>query len=186
MTDYLEIARQVAAQAAAQGVEAEAFIMDQVETDIQISQGEVEKLSQSGERGLGVRVINDGKMGYAYTSDFSAEGLEKTWRAAVELAAVATPDERRGLPALQPIPEEDLAIWDESLAGLSTEQKVAFIQTASQAAREADARIFLVPMAQYFDNIFHVYLANSNGFAGSFGKTYAGGVVLAVRVTKTA
>ena len=31
----------------------------------------VEKLSQSGSKGLGVRVIDGGRVGYAYTSDGS-------------------------------------------------------------------------------------------------------------------
>lgn len=171
--DYLQIAKDVVANAAAQGVEAEALITDEVETNIQLGKGEVEKLSQSASRGLGVRVIDGGRMGYAYTSDFSESSVEKTWRTAVELAAIATPDEFRTLPAPQTIPDEDLEIWDESLSSVSPEQKIEFLKRVTQAALEYDSRVLMIPMCVYQDSIGRVYLANSKGFAGSYGRTIA-------------
>ncbi len=171
--DYLEIAKQVVTQASASGVEAEAMITDEIETNIQLGNGEVEKLSQSGSKGLGVRIIDGGRVGYAYTSDFSAEGIEKTWRTAVELAAIATPDENRTLPEPQPIPEEDLEIWDDALAQVTPEQKIDLLKKITETALAYDPRVLMIPMCVYQDSIGKVYLANSKGFAGSYGRTVA-------------
>lgn len=171
--EYLKIAQEVVASAAALGVEAEALITDEVETTIQLGNGDVEKLSQSASKGMGVRVIDGGRVGYAYTSDFSSESVEKTWKTAVELAAIGTPDTHRTLPEPQSIPEEDLEIWDEQFTSITPEQKIEFLKQVTQAALAFDSRVLMIPMCVYQDSIGRVYLANSKGFAGSYGRTVA-------------
>jgi len=171
MTNYLELAQDVVKRAAASGVQAEAIITQDSETQIKVSKGEVEQLSQSSSRGLGVRVIDGGKTGYAYTSDLSEAGVESTWRTALELAAVATPDALRGLPEPRPISSEDLEIWDESLPNIPTSDKIELIKEVERGALDYDPRVILAEFCIYGDNINHVYLANSRGFAGQYGRT---------------
>ena len=65
MMDYLQLAQDVVRRAAARGVEAEAVIMDEQETLIRVDRGQVEQLSQSDSKGLGVRVIDGGRVGFA-------------------------------------------------------------------------------------------------------------------------
>jgi hypothetical protein len=69
--DYLEITQTVIDQATAAGADAEAYLTVGKETNIEVNQGEVAKFSFAGSKGLGVRVIRNGRMGYAYTSDFT-------------------------------------------------------------------------------------------------------------------
>ena len=173
MTDYLELAQDVARRASTRGMEAEAIIMDEQETMIRVDRGQVEQLSQSGSKGLGVRVIDGGRVGYAYTSDFSAASIEETWRAALGLARVATPDEHRALPDPQPIPDEDLEIWDPDLPAVSTEEKIAFAKQVEEDALACDPRVVMTNNCTYQDAIAHVYLANSRGFAGAYDRTVA-------------
>ena len=78
MTDYMKLAQDVVAKAASQGVDAEAIVTNEVETEIKVDRGEIEQLSQSGSLGLGVRVIKNGQTGYAYTSDFSESSIDDT------------------------------------------------------------------------------------------------------------
>ncbi|MCU0497534.1 MAG: TldD/PmbA family protein [Anaerolineae bacterium] len=171
MTDYLQLAQQVVEQAA-QGVEAEAFIMDEISTHITVDQHRVEQLSQSGSKGIGVRIIDHGRTGYAYTSDFSEESLQATIRAARELAEIATPDPDRTLPDPQPISEEDLEIFDPGLAQVSTEDKIALTRRAETATFDADARVFNA-RTDYIDYLTQVSIANSKGIAGAYSRTLA-------------
>jgi PmbA protein len=171
MTEYLELVRDVVSKAAARAVEAEAIIIDSQETQIEYATGAVEKLSQSGSKGLGVRVIDGGRVGYAYTSDFAPESVEKTWQTAVELAAVASEDGFRRLPASQPISDENLEIYDPGFAGIRTEAKIDLLRRAERAALDYDSRITMARQVVYGDQITHVYLANSKGFAGSYDRT---------------
>ena len=64
--------------------------------------GEVEGMTFAESRGLGVRVIRDGRLGYAWAADPSLDEAQETvWRAR-ENAALAEPDEHNGLPAPEP------------------------------------------------------------------------------------
>ena len=171
MTDYLELAQDVVRRAAARGVEAEAIVVDEQETMIRVDRGQVEQLSQSGSKGLGVRVIDGGRVGYAYTSDFDPASVEGTWQAAVDLARVATPDEHRALPDPQPAPDEELEIWDPDLPGVSTAAKIALARQVEEAALAYDPRVVMANRCTYQDEIVHVYLANSRGFAGAYDRT---------------
>ncbi len=173
MTDYLELAKEVVKRASANNVQAEAVITQDTETQIKVSKGEVEQLSQSSGRGLGVRVIDGGRTGYAYTSDFSDEGIEQTWRTALELSAVASADEFRTLPDSRPIADEDLEIWDDKLANITTADKIALLRGVEQAALDYDPRVILAEFCNYGDAVSHFYLANSKGFAGQYGRTTA-------------
>ena len=118
-----------------------------------------------------MRVIDEGRVGYAYTSDFTPASIETTWQKAVELAAVASEDDFRRLPAPQTIPDEDLEIYDPDFAQVSTEAKIDLLRRAEQAALAYDRRIEMARQVVYSDEIRHVYLANSNGFAGSYDRT---------------
>lgn len=171
MSSYLELAQKVVGQATSDGLEVEVIITESKETQIRVSQGEVEQLSQSGSRGMGVRVIDGGRTGYAYTSDFSDKSIEDTWRSAVELAQVATPDEFRRLPDPQPIPDDDLEIWDANLIHVPTEDKINIARRVEQAALAYDPRVVMTQWCTYQDSIDHVHLANSKGFAGEYGRT---------------
>lgn len=178
--NYLELAQDVVRRAAGRGVEAEATIMDEQETLIRVDRGQVEQLSQSGSKGLGVRIIDGGRVGYAYTSDLTSASIEETWQAALALARVATPDEHRVLPDPQPIPDEDLEIWDADLPGVSTEEKIAFAQQVEKAALAYDPRVIMTNRCTYQDAIAHVYLANSRGFAGAYDRTVAFSYVIGI------
>lgn len=178
--DYLQLAQRVVQDASAEGREVEVIITEGKETEISISQGEVEQLQQNGPRGMGVRVLIDGRTGYAFTSDFSEESIAQTWQTAIELAQVATPDEFRKLPPAQAVPDEDLGLWHEAMVEVPTEEKIAFAKRMEQAALDTDDRIFLVNTCDYGDQIGHTYLANSKGFASSYGQTVAFGIVGAI------
>jgi PmbA protein len=178
--DYLQIAQSVIEQATAETAEAEAYIAIGSETNIQVQQGEVEKLSRAGSKGLGIRVIREGKTGYAYTSDFSADSVRRATAAALTLAEVADADEYRTLPEPHPIPESDLQIYDAAIANLSTEAKVDFALQMETAALQADPRVVMTNRATYLDGITTVYLVNSKGFSGSYDSTFAGAFLKAM------
>lgn len=171
MTDYLELAKSIVAKATTENTEVEVIITDSQETNIRVQNSAVEQLSQSGSTGIGVRVIQNGQQGYAYTSDFSEESIEQTWQTALTLAKVATADEYRKLPELQEIPDEDLEIFDATLANTPTEDKIALALEIERACLDYDEQIVMAQRATYGDFAQHTYLANSKGFAESYAST---------------
>ncbi len=178
--DYLEFAKDVVARAVERGVEAEAYISVGQNTSVNVDRGEVEKLSQAGSKGLGVRVIRDGKMGYAYTSDFGAGSVGKTIEAAVSLADVADGDEYRSLPAPQPLLEEDLDIYDQAVVELPIGRKVEMARRIEKAALRYDERVVLTNRCTLISQHGTVAIANSKEVAGSYDKSFIGGFVMAM------
>ena len=178
--DYLEFARDVVSQAVERGVEAEAYINVGQKTEVNVDRGDVEKLSQAGSKGLGVRVIVDGRMGYAYTSDFGANSIEKTIEAAVTLAGVADGDEYRSLPAPQPVPDDDLDVYDQAIVDLPIERKVEMARRIEKAAFRYDERVVLTNRCTLLSQYGSVAIANSKGIAGSYDKSFIGGFVMAM------
>jgi PmbA protein len=178
--NYLQIAQSVIEHARGYGVAAEAYISIGKETNLQVARGEVEKLSYAGSKGMGVRVIKGGRVGYAYTSDFSPGSVRRTTLNAISLCEIADADEHRVLPELQTIADEDLRCFDPALAALPVEEKVAFAQAVERAALAADSRVQMALHATYLDAVGEVYLANSKGFAGSYERSMAASYVMAI------
>ena len=67
--------------------------------EIRVFDGEVESLTEAGERGLGVRCWIDHRAGYAYGTELSDEGLGGIARDAVEAARIADADEFAAPPS---------------------------------------------------------------------------------------
>jgi len=55
----------------AAGLSGEAFLMHNRELSIEVSGGKTETLKEAEQTGLGVRVFNGRRMGFAYTTDLS-------------------------------------------------------------------------------------------------------------------
>ena len=137
--------------------------------------GEVESLTDAGERGLGVRTWIAGRVGYAYGTDLSDAGLRAVADGAVEAARVADPDEHAAPPtggreSAGPAPEI-LGLADPSLGEWTTERKVELAKAVEAAARAADERVEAVETTVYADEAERVALASSTGLAGGFEAT---------------
>lgn len=160
--------------------EAEIFIAQGKVTNIEVKQGEVEKLSFAGQKGVGIRIIRAGRTGYAYTSDFSSESIDQTVAQAIDLAKTVDPDPKRMLPPTRPISGEDLAIFDPVIETKSMEEKIALAHEMVAAAHAADSRVVLTQMATYIDQIGEVTLVNSNRFSGTYQKSMVGAYLMAL------
>jgi PmbA protein len=77
---------------------AEVVIRQRTEFSVGVRLGEVETLQQSADRGLGMRVLIDGKQASVSGSDFSRDALTSLMQEAVELARATSPDDSAGLP----------------------------------------------------------------------------------------
>src|SRR4051794_14245167 len=125
---------------------AEAYVQDSVGREIRVFDGEVESLTDAGQRGLGVRCWIDHRSGYAYGTDLSDEGLRGIAAGAVEGARIADPDEFAAAPqAADGEAPEIPGLVDASLAKWTTERKVELAQAIELAA-------FSMPAAAQYPN----------------------------------
>jgi PmbA protein len=167
--------RAVEAALAAGAADAEAFVEDSVGREIRIFDGEVESLTEAGQRGLGVRCWIDHRVGYAYATELSDDGLRAIARDAVETARIADPDQFAEAPRADgaAAPPEIPGLHDPAVAGWKTEVKIELAKGIEHAARRADRRVVGVETVVYADEEQRVAIASSAGPAGHYEATSA-------------
>jgi PmbA protein len=162
-----------AAVEAAEGGEAvEAFAQESRQTEASALRGEVEGLEFSESRGLGVRVIADGRLGYAYAADPSVDEVRAAVGRARENAALGEPDEANVLPeasAITPIPE----LFSERSAEVSTDDKVRLALDLERRLTTSDPRVTKVDLAQVGDAVSRVAIASTAGVDAEYARTDA-------------
>jgi PmbA protein len=164
------VERLVADAAGGEGVEAYAELT--TETQVNAFKGEVERLTSASSSGVGVRVVRDGRLGYAYTADLSDQGLRECLTEARANLEVSSEDPGNVLPEASE--HEALeGIFDPRQAGTAPERKVALALDLEARTRAADPKVTQVESARYGDVVGEVAIASSVGVRGSFAVTHA-------------
>ena len=164
------VERLVADAAGGEGIEAYAELT--TETSVTAFQGEVERLTSASSSGVGVRVVRDGRLGYAYTADLSDQGLRECLAEARANLEVSSEDPGNVLPeASEHEPLE--GIFDARQAATSPERKVALALDLEARTRAADPKVTQVESARYGDVVGQVAIASSGGVRGTFAVTHA-------------
>ena len=158
---------------------AEVLVRDGSELEVKIRMGEPELVKEAGSKALGLRVIKDQRAAVTYTSDFSADGLERLARETVELAGLAEPDPMGGLPDRELMAREvpDLQLWDDDVPGIDVREAMARCQRGEQAALKFDRRVTNSEGAIFGRVMGAVAFASSAGFSGRYRGTNASFVV---------
>jgi PmbA protein len=169
--------------AAAPGEQIEAYAVRTSETDIEVFDGHVESLSIAGVEGVGVRVVHDGRQGFAWAGSLDEAVVRETLADARDNAQFAEPDEWNGLATLDDVasatpPELDL--WRESLLTVDTERKVELVLALDAALRAADPRLRGVESSSYGDGAIESALASSNGVRAAVRRTLCSASATAV------
>ncbi len=166
----------------------EIFIEESSCFEVESKEGKVDTLQASQPWGMGLRVLNCGRMGFSYTTSLSAptskglqEGLKRIVEDAMASSEVTSPDPCYDLapPLLESPPA--LPIFDETLAGISESKKIEHARHLEVAARSVDpGRIKKVRKASYQEAISRTTLINSNGLNYSHDVTFASVSVMAI------
>ena len=151
MTDLLDIADRIVGLAA-NGEELEAYVARSTDTDVRVYEGEVEQLAVADSQGVGVRIVRDGRQGFAYCGTFDADALAETVAEARDNAAFGEPDPAAGVAVPDDVAPPHLDLWRPGLAAVPTADKVALALDLERATRAADPRITGVESCDYADS----------------------------------
>ena len=154
------------------GEDVEAYAVDETETTVRAHEGEVESLSSSRKRGVGVRVLAGGCFGYAHTSELSEAALDEALAAARANAAAGTPDDANVLPAGATAAPVD-GLYHPGAADVPTSDKVDAALRLEAAVRNAGAPVRGVEMALAGDGIADIAIASTRGVRGDTRRSEA-------------
>lgn len=167
--DLPELCR-AAVGAARPGEALEAYAEESRRTEVEVRGGEVEGLRFAGSRGVGVRVVAGGRLGYAWAADPSPEEVLEAVARARENAALAAPDEHNVLPGpapIAPMPE----LFRPAQAAMPTDRKVALALDLERATVGADPRVRRVERAEVGDAVSGVAIASTAGIEAAYERT---------------
>ncbi len=175
--DLESLAADVVAMAMKAGAsDAEAVAREGDEFSVDVRMGQVETLTESGSRALGLRVIFGKRSASASTSDLTADGIRQLVEGAVALAHITEEDPFTGLPETNEfgtVPG-DLGLYFDDVYSLPTEERIALARRAEAATLAADPRISNSKGGSFHASTGHKVLANSRGFVGGYRSSYAG------------
>ncbi len=142
---------------------------------VTVRMGEVEKISQAGEKRLGLRLFFANSSASASTSDISQKSIEKLVDDTARMAKVTAQDPHGGLPDAADLAREvpQLDLLDDSARAVSVDEKIQIALDAEKTALSYDPRITNSEGAEFSNQFGRVIYASSHGFSGEYsGSTF--------------
>jgi PmbA protein len=155
------------------GEQVEAVVVHSRDTEIRAYEGDVEQLSSAETQGVGIRIVRDHRVGFAYAGSLDEDVLGETLAEARDNAGFGTPDEFVGLAVPDGVATVDLDLYRASLADVPTERKVELAIALERVARDADSRISGVESADYADSIASAAVVTTTGIRAAARETAA-------------
>lgn len=140
--------------------------------EVEVRDGEIEKLQESTSRGLSLRLYVDGRYATYRTSDLRPEPLRSFVRDAVAMTRALERDPFRVIPdpsLYEDRPTDDLELKDAAIVALTGEQRVAWCMEMSERTRHHERLVSATVGAS--DSHSLVASASSNGFSGHHERT---------------
>ncbi len=171
-----ELGHEVLAMAKSKGASQGDVMMAESESFfVTVRMGEVEKISQAGEKRLGLRLFFGHSSASASTSDISKKSIEKLVEDTARMARVTAQDPHGGLPDAGELARElpQLDLIDEPARSVSVDEKIDIALQAEKSALAYDPRITNSEGAEFSNQFGRVIYASSPGFAGEYsGSTF--------------
>lgn len=162
MMDLSRITEQVV-NMAEPGEQLEAYASRGTSTEVKAYGGEVEAFTSATSAGIGIRVIQDGRVGFAYAGTLDGSVIAETLAEARDNLVFSEPDEWVALSEPDggtPIVHDH---WDDGVASMPTEDKVQLALDMEAQTLAADPRITGIRTASYNDSSAEMALATSTG-----------------------
>lgn len=138
--ELLEVADRVIAQAHS-GEHIEAYVARSTETDIRVYEGAVEHFVNAQSEGIGIRVVHNGRTGFAYAGTLDPSAIASVLAEARDNVAFGTPDEWAGLAEMDNVAVIPQELWSDALAEYPTADKIELAKQLERLTLAADSRV---------------------------------------------
>ncbi len=132
----------------------------------------IEAFNYADSKGIGVRVIKGGKIGYAYTEKFDKETFSMIVDEAVANAECSEDDEIAVMENYSSV-DKKLNIYSEELEKIDVKEKIQFAKDMEKYAKATDNRVFNVPYAQFGNGTTYSRIENSKGLCKEEKQNFA-------------
>lgn len=158
---------------------AEVYIMEESSTSIEVKEQKVDAFQAAGSRGAGLRILLKNKLGFSYTSDLSANSIDRLIKEAFENSENNEEDKYISF-AMKFEGTAVMDIYDPKLKNIDEKEKIEIGMRLERAALKHDKRIKKIRQASYEDSEITRALVNSNGVKAIYSDTICStGITLA-------
>ena len=165
MSELLTIAERIAAQARP-GEQLEAYVSRGTETAVRVYQGEVEQFTSAQSEGVGVRVIREGRTGFAYAGTLDPSVIGEVLADARDNVEFGSVDEYAALATPDGVAVKPQVLWDERLEQCGTDRKIELAKQLERLSLSGDSRV-RVDSADYADGAGEAAVVTSTGIRAS-------------------
>ena len=171
--NLLDVCEQLVSLAKKAGADdAEAYAERTRESSVRVRDGDVEELQQASSKGVGLRVLLAQRLGFAYGTDFSPEGMRTLAGRAVALAKGAARDPSNTIPSGKLLGSGSEGEYDPAIADLSPEWKLSAARAAENGARAEDSRVRKFDATGAGDFLAQSAIASTRGASGESRASY--------------
>jgi PmbA protein len=135
------------------GEQVEIYASRGTSTSVRAYNGEVEAFTQASSAGIGVRVVIDGRQGFASAGSLDRDVVALLLDEARDNATFAQPDDANGLATPVGAARDPLDLWCVDVVERDADWKIAQAVALEAQVRGADPRIVGVRAASYSDSI---------------------------------
>ena len=163
------------------GEQLEAIVVKETDTEIRVYDGDIEAFTSATSQGIGIRVINDQRQGFAWAGTLDPDIIASTLREARDNATFGSVDPDLDLAEPDGVPLADLDLYSESVAAFETDDKIALALELEAMTKTSDPRVMVVESVDYADSISHGAVVTSKGIrvGGSDSGSYVTATVIA-------
>ena len=155
------VADRVVAQARP-GEQVEAFVARGGETEVRVYEGDVEHFVSAQSEGIGIRVIRDGRTGFAYAGTLDEAAIVEVLADARDNVQFGTVDEWAALAEPDGVAVTEQPLWNDRLADYPTDDKIDLAKQLEKLSSGSDPRV-RVDDSNYADAYGESAVASTTG-----------------------
>ena len=173
LTEILDLVLEAARGAGASDADAVGVAWTQASAQVRL--GEVETVTMSRERRLGLRCFHGHASAVASTADLTPSAVERFARDVVGMAKIVAPDPSAGLPDIEHLADDlqglELELADDAASTIDPDQRVELARRCEQAALDTDPCLSNSEGAEFSQSEGSVAYGTTRGFLAGYRTT---------------
>ncbi|MFX0094625.1 MAG: PmbA/TldA family metallopeptidase, partial [Candidatus Hodarchaeota archaeon] len=170
MTELTEKAQKILSVCQKKGTfDAEVYLLSSKQYQIFIDHNSISSQSLIAESGAGIRIVQNGKLGFSYTSSLDEKSVEKTVEQAIAIAKKTPGDSSNILPEASKIPEVK-GLYSKEVADLKAEDVCSLGTQIIENIKSTDSRVTALT-SPTISQTSNLVIVNTNGIEASLQDT---------------
>jgi PmbA protein len=163
--DLVELARSLVDRARPRE-QLEVLISRGASTSVRVHDGEVESLSSADSSGGGIRVVADGRLGFAHCGSLDRDVLVDTLEEARDNCTFGEPDASNGLAEPDGVQVVDRDAWSDAVLDTPVDRRIAMAIELDRMVRSRDPRVTSARTTMYGDGWGESAIVTTTGIEG--------------------